>query len=194
MKDVESTREAVRIIESFENLPIEKRLAIFGNLSSRARQELLEAVTRPGEIVRRISPEEIFFTVKELGEENALGLIAMTTGKQLLYLLDVDLWRDDNLDEGSVSRWLTVFAAIGEHKILQFVQTADPELILSALSRFLSVKVRDPDVDLVESADSLPPFTLDDMFYVDFRFPQHEDVLKALLDAIFSWKDRKSVV
>ena len=187
MKDVESTQQAIRIIESFENLPIEKRLAIVRDLSPRARQELLESVTRPGEIVRKISPEEMFFTIKELGEENALDLIAMTTGKQLIYLLDVDLWRDDTLAEGSISRWFTIIAAIGEQKMLQLIQTADPELIVSALSRLVTVKVRDPDIDLVEDADSLPTFTLEGMFYVDFRSSQHEDVLKSLFDVIFRW-------
>ncbi len=187
MTDVESTREAIRIIESFENLSIDKRLAIFRDLSARSRQELLEAVRRPGEIVRRISPEEMFFTIKELGEENALGIIAMTTGKQFLYLLDIDLWTDDTLNGRSVAHWLKIVSAIGEHKVLQFVQTADPEMIVSAMSLFLTVKVRDPDVDLLENVDSLPPFTMDDTFFVDFRFPEHEDILKNLLDAIFRW-------
>ena len=85
MKKPTSTEEAIRIIETFDALPTEQRVEIFRNLSPQAREELIQVTSRPGEITRLISDEEMFFTIKDLGEENALGLVRATTGRQLQY-------------------------------------------------------------------------------------------------------------
>jgi len=187
MKRPRSTDEAIAIVERFDSLPIDKRLDIFSKLSPRAREELIETISQPGELMKRISEEEIFFTIKELGEENALNLIHATTGKQLEYILDIDLWWKNLFDAGAARRWIEIIAALGPEKILQFVQTVDEEIIITTLHRFIRVKTRDPDIDLTEQLDSLPPFTLDNRFFLDFRVPDVEEALKNLLLTIFQW-------
>ena len=190
MKPSLSTEKAIRIIETFDNLPAEQRLEIFRGLSPKGREELLEVISRPTEIIRHVSEEETFYTVKALGEENAPALIALTTGKQLLYLLDMDLWKKDMLDKYAIARWLDIISRIGEEKMLQFVQVADPELILAAMDRLVKVKIRNPDIDFVEESDSLPTFTLDDMFFIEFRVPDAEQVLKRFLETMFQWNSQ----
>ena len=64
MKKPTSTEDALRIVETFDILPDEKRVAIFRQLSAQAREELIEVVARPGDVTRRISEEEMFFTIK----------------------------------------------------------------------------------------------------------------------------------
>ncbi|MBI4963548.1 MAG: hypothetical protein HY913_09755 [Desulfomonile tiedjei] len=187
MKDMETAESSVRVIESFDALPLDRRIRIFSELSPEAREELVRVVARPGEIVRQMSEEEMFFTVKKLGEEHAPGLITFTTGRQFLYLLDLDLWKKDMLHFESAGRWLNMIAAMGEGKILQFVQVTDSELIVSLMNAFVKVRIRNPDIDLVEDSDTLPPFTLDDLFFVKFSSPAHEEALKRFLQTIFEW-------
>lgn len=185
-----TAEEAVRIVESFDNLPVEKRVDIFGDLSAKAREELVAASRRPSEMMRRISEEEIFFTIKEIGEESAPAIIAFTTGRQLQYVLDVELWKKDMLDLRSASRWLDIIAASGEDKIIQFVQVTDSELLCAILGRLMRVKMRDPELDLTEQMDSLPLFTLDDLFFMEFRAPDSEESLKRILDTVFRWNQQ----
>ena len=90
-------------------------------------------------LVREFQRGDVFYR-KGTGEENAPVLIALTTGRQLLYLLDIDLWKKEMLDTYAVARWLDILSRIGEDKMLQFVQVADPELILTALDRLIRVK------------------------------------------------------
>ncbi|MBI5569790.1 MAG: hypothetical protein HY914_07590 [Desulfomonile tiedjei] len=182
-----SRDDAVKIIEKFESLPLEKRLAVFQELTAQAREELIRTVTRPGEIVRSISEEEMYFTVKELGEGNAPALVSRTTGKQLTYFLDLDLWKLDMFDAQAAGRWLEILAGIGEEKIQQFIQVADPELIFTAIRPFVRVQPRNPEVDLLEEQDYLPSFTLDDTFFVEFLSHRLESSLKIFLDAMFRW-------
>jgi len=182
-----SSDSAIRVIESFDALPLEKRLEIFSQLSPQARQELLQVVPRAGEIVRRISEEEMFVSIKELGEENAATLIALTTGKQLQYALDMDLWKKEMFNIEAAMRWLNLLARIGEEKIRHFVQVSDPELVVTVMKELVSVVIREPDMDVLEQHDSLPDFTLDDLFYVRFKIPGSEDAVASLIETIFAW-------
>lgn len=188
MKEPTSTEDAIRIVERFDTLPVGRRVDIFRGLSAQAREELIEVIARPGEITRHISEEEMFFTIKELGGENALGLLAATTGKQLLYLLDIDLWKKDQFDAEMAGHWLDIISRIGENKILQFLQVVDPELLITALRPLIRVEIRDPDTDLAEQRDSLPSFTLEDVFFLDFLDSRWEESLRLIAEMVFRWK------
>jgi len=187
MGDQPTRDEAIRVIETFNDLPVDQKLKIFRNLSPAAREELLRTVARPQELMRLVSEEEVYFGVKELGEEQAINFIALTTSRQLQYLLDLDLWKKDMFDQDSAGRWLEILARVGRHKILQFIQTTDPELVVTALQPFLRIQAHNPDVDLVEEIDSLPPFSLDDTFFIEFLVPRWEDSLRLFLETVFEW-------
>ena len=187
MNSTRSTKDAVRIIEHFESLSVERRLEVFRKLSARAREQLVQTLKRPHEITSLVSEEEMFFTIKELGEENAPGLIRATTDNQLKYILDLDLWKRDVFLPSAASRWMGLISGIGEGKILQFMRSADPELVQMVLSRFIEVKLRNPDIDLSEQRDQLPSFSLDEIFFVEFLDEANEDAIKRFLEQIFNW-------
>lgn len=184
-----STEEAVRVIEKFDTLTFEKRWQVFKSLSSLARAQLLEVVASPGELLRNISEEEMFFMIKQTAGETGLNLLALTTGRQLRYLLDLELWKNDMFDPVAADRWVEILTRIGRDKTLQFVQVTDPELLVTTLHSLVEVQVRNPDVDLAEQMDYLPPFTLDEQFFVKFRRGGTEDAVRSLLETIFDWDD-----
>lgn len=187
MGDRSTRDEAIRVIETFNNLPVDQKMGIFRNLSPAAREELLGTVARPQEIMRLVSEEQVFFDVKELGEDQAPNIIALTTGRQLQYILDLDLWKKDMFDQESAGRWLEILSRVGRHKLLQFVQTTDPELLVTALQHLLRIKARNPDIDLLEEIDILPSFSLDDTFFIEFLVPRWEDSLRVFLETVFEW-------
>ncbi|MFH1112369.1 MAG: DUF6178 family protein [Pseudomonadota bacterium] len=190
MENKDSVEEAIQIVEIFNTLPVEKRVSIFRDLSAEAREGLISSVARPAELMRALSPEEVFFTIKDLGEENALGLISATSGSQLLYLLDVDLWKNDMFHTPSATRWLEIISSIGQDKMLHLLQTSDPELVVTAMNKFITVKVRNPEVDLLEQRDTLPPFTLDDVFFLDFMVHESREAIKSFLGVMFEWNTK----
>ena len=119
--------------------------------------------------------------------DRAPSLVALTTGKQLIYLLDMDLWKRGILDPDSASRWVEMLARIGREKILQVIQVVDPELVLSALQNLIRVVARDPDVDRLEESDMVPAFTLDDTYYIEFAGSLHEEPIKIFLGTVFEY-------
>ncbi len=179
--------EALSVIRAFDNLPVERQVAIFRDLSPKARMDLLTTVTHPERIVRRMAPEEVLVTIKQVGEADSLPLIALTTGKQFRYILDLELWRKEEIDVEAAGRWFEILSRIGEGKVLQFSQVSDPELVLTVMSKFVRVKARNPDIDIMEQMDSLPIFTMDDTFFIEFLSPRWEDPVRTVLEAIFEW-------
>lgn len=185
MKNNDSIVDYLKVIDQFNMLDIDQKLEIFGKLPSKEREDLVNVISGPGAIIRRISEEEMFFTIKDLGEENAEKLISLTTGRQLLYLLDIDLWTRNDINIEAVSKWIGILAGIGDDKMLQFIQVSDPELLCSVLNRLILVKLKNPDIDLTEQLDYLPQFTLDNHFFIDFLIPNAEEPVKEFLDCIF---------
>jgi len=114
MTNLSPRDEALQIIETFDALPTKRKIEIFCDLSPEAREELVEIAARPWEIVRAISEEEIYFTIKALGRERAPALITMTTGAQLRHLIDMDVWHRDAFIPKEASEWIQIIAAIGE--------------------------------------------------------------------------------
>ena len=187
MTKLSSRDEALQIIETFDALPTKRKIEIFRDLSPEAREELVEIASRPWEIVRAVSEEEIYFTIKALGRERAPALIAMTTGAQLRHLIDMDVWRHDVFTPKAASEWIEIIATIGEEKILQFLQVADPELVVLILNCLVRVSVRNPDIDHLEEQDEFPWFTLDRIFFVEFLGAVPEDLIKSFLGTMFRW-------
>ena len=162
-------------------------MEVFGTLSSEARESLLEVISRPTEIVRSLSVEEVYFTVKQVGEENAPALIACTTGKQLQYILDLELWNKEEFSMSGAAKWLEFINGVSQEKIMQFVQVSDPELLVTILHDFVHVVGRNPDIDLTEQSDSLPNYTIDDLFYIEFKDRASEPVIRNLIETIYTW-------
>ena len=187
MTNLSPRDEALQIIETFDALPTKRKIEIFCDLSPEAREELVEIAARPWEIVRAISEEEIYFTIKALGRERAPALITMTTGAQLRHLIDMDVWHREAFIPKEASEWIQIIAAIGEEKILQFLQVTDPELVVLILNSLVRVSVRNPDIDHLEEQDDFPWFSLDRIFFVEFLGDVPEDLIKSFLGTMFRW-------
>ena len=187
MTKLSSRDEALQIIETFDALPTKRKIEIFRDLSPEAREELVEIASRPWELVRAVSEEELYFTIKALGRERAPALVTMTTGAQLRHLIDMDVWRHDIFTPKAASEWMEIIATIGEEKMLQFLQVTDPELVVLILNCLVRVSVRNPDIDHLEEQDEFPWFTLDRIFFVEFLGDVPEDLIKSFLGTMFRW-------
>ena len=115
----------IKMMMNLDHLPLEKKINIFGKLSPEARQDFLENLSEPSELVRHISEEEIYFTIKVLGVDEADKLLSLTTSRQLMYILDVEVWNKDEINPHASMYWLNKIINIGEKKILQFLKTSD---------------------------------------------------------------------
>lgn len=150
-------------------------------LPGKNRIEIILSSPYAADLVAKIPAIEIFLTIKEVGEHDALDLISLTTPEQLTYLLDLDLWDKDQISPERFLFWLEILEQCGANKLRQFFHTADMELFVSALRKVLRVHQNaNPEEEPAEIRDSTL-FSLDQIYYIEFGDKKYAPLLMRLL-------------
>ncbi len=177
---------AFEVIRSTLNKASPKRLVrLLENLSPKAFVALIQSLDRPQELVRELPDEDFYYLLKAASDEEALQLLTFASIRQLQHCIDLEFWKKDMLYQDGIAKWLETFGQLPVDKIEDLLITIDPELLVSMLHPFLSVKARNTEVDYVEESDNLPAFTLENIFYVDFLAPHLEDSLRYFLETLY---------
>ncbi len=149
------------------------------------RHELILLAEDVKGLVGSIPPEELFWTLKAAGTENAITLIPYVSMEQLQFILDLDLWDRDSIRPEKVVAWLLLMMEADPFLLetwAQWLRPRDESLLPAMLRPFLQVVKRPDDMDLQEAQDLLPPFTIDNNYYIGFR----EEKLVPLFTAVLN--------
>jgi hypothetical protein len=95
----EDPKEAQKV---FQSLPLQNQLELVLRSRGKERLHTLFLSEHSEELVQSLPEQEIFLTVKEVGEKDCLDLISLTTPEQFQYLLDIEFWKRDQLDPEKV--------------------------------------------------------------------------------------------
>jgi hypothetical protein len=176
----EDPKEAQRI---FNALSVKSQLDIVLQARGKDRLHYLFLSEHPEQLVQELPELELFLTVKEAGEKDCLDLISLTTPEQFQFLLDLDLWKKDQLDPEKVLHWMEILLESGEKKITQFIQSTEIEFIALLLKKFIHATTLDGEH--LEGMDSIPLFTLDQYHFVHFRGKKTREVFEPFLQSLY---------
>jgi hypothetical protein len=138
------------------------------SLPVKERLEFVLNSLDPKELVAQLPETDLFLTVKELGIRESVALISLATPEQIVHLLDLDLWKKDQLNPEKIIVWLEALEACGEEKLKQLFDTLDSELLVALFQKLIRVvKMESLDDELGESLDN-NGFSLDGYYYVQF--------------------------
>jgi len=171
--------------ESFHALPPAKQLEVVLEGKGKERIDLLFLSENPKELVSRLPELEIYLTLKEIGLKDGLDLISLTTAEQFQYLLDLDLWKKDQLDAEKALQWIEILLEAGEEKVREFVTASDLEWIALLLKKF--IRVTTVEGEFLEMRDRIPLFTLDGYYFVDFKRSGTREIVQPLLESLASF-------
>jgi len=176
----EDPQEAKKV---FQFLTLQNQLELILRSRGKERLQILFLSEHPEELVPSLPEQEIFLTIKEVGEKDCLELISLTTPEQCQYLLDIELWKRDQLDPEKVLHWMEILLESGEKKVIQFIQSADPEFVALILKKFLRVTTLEGE--LTERMDKIPPFTLDQYYFIDFKGLKGREVFEPFIKTFY---------
>jgi len=88
---------------------------------------LLESADTRGQI-RRLAVPHLFFGIKELGDEEFLGLLPHVTEEQWTGILDLDLWSGDNMSSEQFLDLERHIVQAEDPVARKLIRAADPEL------------------------------------------------------------------
>jgi hypothetical protein len=174
---------------AFHSLSVESQLNLVLQARGKDRLHYLFLSEHPEQLVQQLPELEVFLTVKEAGEKDCFDLISLTTPEQFQFLLDLDLWKKDQLDAEKVLDWMEILLESGEKRVIQFIQSSDIEFIALLLKKFIHATTIDGEH--VEGADRVPLFTLDQYHFIHFRGKRTREIFEPFLKILYR-ADEKS--
>jgi hypothetical protein len=169
-------------------LPVAGQVDLFLSLDWPDRLRIIKNSEAAPELVRALPDEEILLTMKGAGQEDSFPLVALSTGPQLQFILDVELWRRDTFDGGKAREWLHSILTCGEDKIIQFAEAVDGNLLILMLSQLMTLL---PNEEVTELPKGLPSIMPDEFFTILSAIPAETENLRVLLRVLRQWdRDR----
>jgi len=151
------------------------------------RHEIIHASNRAPDIVKAFPAQELFWTVKALGPEDSGIILNLATPEQLQFFFDLDWWHKDDIRPEKAIAWLLILFECSKQGFgtwLEWILEKDLWLMASVLSRFVTVIKRPDEMDIQEAKDVLPPFTMDNVYYLGFKNQKLAPLMASLVGKI----------
>ena len=165
-KDTDTNNAMRRAEELYE-----QRMQIMKLPPEQAMEKILDS-KHPHALVHSFVEQDFYFLINEIGPEDCTPLLAMASQSQWEYILDMEIWNQDRIQTGDMSRWLYLLFNADPKRLIQWFLTEKTETIEFYLHKFLNIVIRLHDQDPSEFGDGF--FTLDDTFYIRFVDPEDE--------------------
>ncbi len=135
-------------------------------------------------LVKNMPPQELFLTLKAVSPDEAVDLLSYAKPSQIQFLFDIDAWRKDRIAPERFAAWIVMLFETSEDKVAQWLSVADFDFLVAALKKFVRVVKLPDDADLTEARDWLPPYTLDDTYFVEFLNKKLEFYFRRIIEIV----------
>ena len=160
--------------------PIARELDAILSVRGAEREELLLGAKNLPAVVAFLPPEELFFTLKEMGEDTAPEILRHARPQQVQFLLDLELWRKDRLRSDRVGPWLNRLEECGPDALRRWLHGVDLSTWALLLGSSARIRVADEDTDPFQDTPGYAPFTLDGVYYVSAPAGMEDLIREAL--------------
>lgn len=173
-------------IETSEKVVSREEISSILELKGKERMDAILNHDNAQYIVQSLPEEEVYFTIKEIGEQDALPLISLMSPEQYQYLLDLELWKGYELKPERVEHWLPILLSCEEDAIERWLKTVDLDTLLLILKKNIRIHIKNGDEPLDFKDEENYPFTLDGTYYIEVLNPKFRDYIEKLLNHIAS--------
>jgi len=153
----------------WQKLDFNKRLRILLAARGIERKQLISLSNDSKKLIRKLTPDEFYYTVLELEPEETITILTLCSNKQLTYLLDLTGWIQDKLAPTRYEIWLPILLEIGAKRVKRWLITTDLETLTLLFNHWIQVTKYLISQDEQEPPDNLPEFTLDGVYFIEFR-------------------------
>ncbi|MBN2225482.1 MAG: hypothetical protein JW765_12455 [Deltaproteobacteria bacterium] len=169
-------------------LTFEDRLRLIQRSPIRTKAHLIISSPDPVKILKKLSPQEIYLTVKESWGVDAAVILEMTAPDKIVQLLDMDIWKRDRIDFGKFMEWLQILSEGGGRVLTKSLFMLDEPLLILFFKAIIEVTSRNLDQDPLEFSDG-GWFSFDNLYY--FKPTDEEidfDLVSNLLMQFFEYE------
>ncbi|MBN1880979.1 MAG: hypothetical protein JW885_02290 [Deltaproteobacteria bacterium] len=166
-------------------LSFEERLWIIQRTPVRGKARVIIASPDSIQLLKKLSPQELYLTIKESWSDDAALLMEMISPDKLTYLLDMDIWKRDRIDLDRFLEWLQLISEGGERPLIRQLFSLDPPLLVLFFKGVIEVTSRNLDQDPLEMSDG-GWTSFDDSYYFKPRSDEIDlDMIVTVLTRFF---------
>ncbi|HEY6838304.1 MAG TPA: DUF6178 family protein, partial [Geobacteraceae bacterium] len=166
----------------FVSLPLKEKAHLLSSRPAKEQLELILADPAGKELVREFAPLDLYFLVKEVGEQDALELIHFAAPEQFSFFLDLELWQRWQFSPQKAMQWLSYLLEGGEEQVVEFFHQADSELLTVIFMKEITVGgglgVLSSDEERLADWEH----TFDNLYFFTVRNKDYADLIGRLLD------------
>jgi hypothetical protein len=148
------------------------------------RAKLILYSPYPEGIVKNLPPQELFLTLKASSLDLVVELLSYAKGSQIQFMFDIDAWYKDRIRAERVASWIILLFNAGEDKVLEWLKIADWDFLIAIFQKFVKIYKKPDDMELIEAMDFLPPYTLDDFYFIEFKVPSLEFYFRRIIEIL----------
>lgn len=169
----------------FISLPLGEKLQLLRTRPVKERLELILADPAGRTVVREFAPLELYFFVKEVGEQDALELIHFAAAEQFSLFLDLELWPRCQYSSTKAMQWLGYLLDGGEEQVVEFFLQADQELLTLIFMKEITVGGGLGVLASDEERLSEWEHSFDNLYFFTIRNREHAELISQLLDIMY---------
>ena len=157
-------RDRGEAVKALADLELGAQVELVCGIPANQRAGILDLVAAPEDVISRMPPAELCFTVKAIGLESATWLLESATPEQVLACLDLDAWQGTEPDVAKLDAWLEALSEVSDEVLSRDLAALDPELLVLYIAARAAVFQKPNDDDGWQ-----PPVgahTLEGQFYV----------------------------
>ncbi|CAO0819591.1 Flagellar motor switch protein FliG C-terminal domain-containing protein [Desulfarculales bacterium] len=153
----------------WHGLNFQERLRAVLSASPGQREKLITLAQDSEALTQALAPDEFAATVLELGPDDAGLLIGLSSDEQLSYLLDLTGWVKEEFAPTRYEAWLPLVLDAGSDRLERWLADCDLEVLALLFAHWFKVVKFLVSQDEQEPPDDLPSFTLDGVYFIEFR-------------------------
>ena len=174
-----------KVEEALSRMSIPEQVRCVQSLRGKDQMDLLILSNQAEQVARLLPEEDIYFLVKEVGEEDALPVLAVLSEKQLQYLFDMEWWRGDKFVPQKAMDWLLWIEKASDQQLLHWILTEDFDQKVMVLQALIKVFKKDEMTDQYEGVEGLEHLSLDGVYDIFMKVAEAAPLLKNLFKLLY---------
>ncbi|RPJ02378.1 MAG: hypothetical protein EHM36_12555, partial [Deltaproteobacteria bacterium] len=147
--------------------------------------ELIIADPEGEQLAQALQPQELYWTFKEIGAEDAMPILEFASPQQREFFLDMELWKNDALSQSKALKWLDYLLETGEENVARQLRHLDFELLILVLLREIAVGGGVGELLPDEERTADWDHSFDNLYFISFRTSKHSRLIGSFLDIVF---------
>lgn len=174
-----------KVEEALSRMSLPEQVRCVQLLRGKEQLDLLVLSRQAEQVVRLLPEADIYFMIKDIGEEDTLPVLALLSEKQLQYIFDMEWWRGDKFLPEKAMDWLRWVQKANDRQLLDWILTEDFDQKVMVLQSLIKVFKQDEMTDQYDGVEDLEHFTLDGVFDIFVKVPDASALLKNLFKLLY---------